>query len=595
MLVAILPALAAFLIYLPALQNDFVNWDDDDYIYQNPYIQKINLLLFKWAFFNFHAANWHPLTWISHAVDTAIWGLNPWGHHLTNVILHGINTFLVVLLVIRLLAAAREKTEEGVFPEFLTEKGIRLTAVTTGLLFGLHPIHVESVAWISERKDLLCGVFFLSGMYLYLRNALRSETSIPLRSSIFDKNYFLVLGCFIGALLSKPMAVTFPVVLLLLDYYPLKRFSSPGSLRKIALEKTPFFLFSLCSSIVTILAQHSGSAIASLKFASFSSRMLVAAHAFYSYLQKMIVPVHLVPLYPYPQDVRFLAAPYLWSIFFVLAVAFSCLAGWKARKAWRALCAYYAITIFPVIGLIQVGYQSMADRYTYLPSLSPFLSMGLFTAWSSHTMSRVASASWKKIVNLAALPAAVAALLILSYLTLTQIAVWKNSLTLWNYEISAEPDGNPVAYYHRGIAYQTNERYAEATRDYSKAIELNPDFYEAYNNRATVYDTLDQPELAIRDYTRSLALKPHFRIYYNRGLSYARVGASANAIEDFTRSLSLYPDNAGAYVNRGFAYLNIGGRQQAYLDFEKGCGMGNDTGCNLLNELTRNADRPRVK
>jgi tetratricopeptide (TPR) repeat protein len=210
-------------------------------------------------------------------------------------------------------------------------------------------------------------------------------------------------------------------------------------------------------------------------------------------------------------------------------------------------------------------------------------------------MSHIASASRKKTVCLLALSAAVALLLVLSCLTLTQIAIWKNSLTLWNYEISAEADGNPVAYYHRGIAYQTNERYAEAIQDYSNAISLDPDYYEAYNNRATVYDELDQTEPAIRDYTRSLALKPHFRIYYNRGMSYARAGAYANAIEDFTRSLSLYPDNAGAYVNRGFAYLNISDRQRARLDFEKGCIMGNDTGCNRSNELTRITERPGVK
>jgi tetratricopeptide (TPR) repeat protein len=594
-LVAILPALAAFFIYLPALQNDFVNWDDDDYVYQNPFIQKIDLQLFKWAFFSFHAANWHPLTWISHALDIAVWGLNPWGHHLTNVILHSINTLLVVLFVVRLLTVVREKTRSEISPAFLDEKGMRVAAFATGLLFGLHPLHVESVAWISERKDLLCGFFYLFGIYLYLRKEWGAEPSSRVRAPIFDKNYFLVLGCFIGALLCKPMAVTFPAVLLLLDFYPLNRFSSPGSLKKIVLEKTPLLLVSLCSSIVTIFAQHSGSAIASLQFAPFSSRVLIAAHAFYLYLQKMIVPVHLVPLYPYPQDVRLFTAPFLLSIFFILAIALSCRIGWKWRKSWCALWAYYAITILPVIGLIQVGFQAMADRYAYLPSLGPFVSMGLFAAWTSHTMSNIASPSRKKTVGLLVTSAAAAVLLLLSHLTLTQIAIWKDSLTLWNYEISVEPDGNPVAYYHRGIAYQTNERYAEAIRDYSKAISINPGYYEAYNNRATVYDALDQPEPAIRDYTQSLALKPHFRIFYNRGMSYARVGAYANAIEDFTRSLSLYPDNAGAYVNRGFAYLNISDRQRARLDFEKGCVLGNETGCNRLNELTRNTEKPGIK
>ena len=279
--------------------------------------------MFKGAFSNFHAANWHPLTWISQAVDIAVWGLNPWGHHLTNITLHSVNTVLVVLLVIKLLTAAREKARSEVFPEFLMGRGITVTAAASGFLFGLHPLHVESVAWISERKDLLCGFFFLSGMCLYLQNALSTETSRPVRSLTYDKNYFLVLGCFIGALLAKPMAVTFPLVLLLLDFYPLNRFTSPGSLKKIAIREKPISSFGPqfvdSNDFCTTLRE---CAIASLEFASFSSRVLIAAHAFYSYLQKMILPVHLVPLYPYPHDVRLLAMPFLASISSVLASCF---------------------------------------------------------------------------------------------------------------------------------------------------------------------------------------------------------------------------------------------------------------------------------
>jgi tetratricopeptide (TPR) repeat protein len=332
-----------------------------------------------------------------------------------------------------------------------------------------------------------------------------------------------------------------------------------------------------------------------LKYASFSSRVLVAVHAFCSYLGKMIVPVHLAPLYPYPQDVRFLAAPFFLSTFFVLAIAFGCTVEWKARKAWSVLWAYYAITLLPVIGLIQVGYQSMADRYTYLPSLGPFMSIGLFAAWSSHRISHFTSAAGKKMVGLLAFSAAVAVLLILPYQTRTQIAVWKNSLTLWNYEIATEPAENPVAYFHRGNAYQEKAQYEWAIRDYNNAITLKPDFYEALNNRGTLYDELDQLDLAIRDYTQSLALKPHFKIYYNRGVSYARAGLFEKAIEDFTHSLSLYPDNAGAYVNRGFAYNSIGDRQRARLDFEKGCVRGNEIGCRQLIGSARSMNRPRDK
>jgi hypothetical protein len=210
--VAAAVALLTLLVYLPALQNEFVDWDDNVYIFDNPYIRSLDMAFFKWAFWGFHAANWHPLTWASHALDYAVWGLNPLGHHLTSISLHALNTFLVVALVTRLLDAYNTKQNRPA----LNDRMVLIAAATTGLLFGLHPVHVESVAWVSERKDVLCALFFLLSLLSYLSYV----------SSNTQKTYLLSLGFFVLALLSKPMAVTLPVVLLILDWYPYGRIRS---------------------------------------------------------------------------------------------------------------------------------------------------------------------------------------------------------------------------------------------------------------------------------------------------------------------------------------------------------------------------------
>jgi tetratricopeptide (TPR) repeat protein len=579
LLLASLSAIAAFLVYLPALGNGFVNWDDDDYVYQNPALLQPAPRLIVWAFSRFYAANWHPLTWISHALDVAIWGLNPWGHHLTSVVLHAINTFLLVLLSAKLLSLVRVRSA-GDFPGVLSDTGIEVAAVAAGLLFGLHPLHVESVTWIAERKDVLCGLFFLLGLLLYLP----APGSEGVRRPLFDKRTVLVLGCFAAALLAKPMAMTFPFVLLLLDWYPLNRFDAPGSVLRIVAGKAPFLLLSLGSAIVTVLAQRSGNAFISLASAPFTTRILVAGHAFISYLLKLIVPVRLAPLYPYPQNVHAWEPAYLLPIVLIFAMAGFCLVRWKLQKPWCAVWGYYAVTLLPVIGLVQIGFQSMADRYTYLPSIAPTLAVGLSVSWLWYrggTLSPVA----RKWLRLPALAAAVVILATLSWLTVAQIGIWKDSLTLWNYELALVPDQNPVSYYHRGIAWTSAKNYSAAISDYSTAISQNPDYYEAYNNRAVLYDALDQLEPAIRDYSRSLAIQPHFKVYYNRGATYARMGMYKEAIADFTRSLALEPDNAGAYVNRAFAYGKLGDARHARMDFEKGCAMGNEVGCRMADEV----------
>ncbi|MDA8173669.1 MAG: hypothetical protein M0018_03650, partial [Nitrospiraceae bacterium] len=247
-------AAATFLVYLRTLKNGFIDWDDGRYIYDNPHIHSLNVSFLKWAFSGFYFSNWHPLTWISHAMDYAVWGLNPMGHHLTGILLHSANAFIVVILAIRLMEAwEKAKGERDV--AFLEGNGKLIAGVVTGLIFGLHPLHVESVAWASERKDLLCALFFLLSILAYIKYAIIPHPG-PLP-------YLLALAFFALALMSKPMAVSLPLVLLILDWFPLGRIFSFKSFRAAFTEKLPFIALSLGGSALTIVAQDRGEAIKS--------------------------------------------------------------------------------------------------------------------------------------------------------------------------------------------------------------------------------------------------------------------------------------------------------------------------------------------
>jgi hypothetical protein len=289
-------ALVTFAVYLHALQNGFVALDDDAYVFDNLHIRSFDLAFLRWAFLNFYASNWHPLTWMSHALDYALWGLNPMGHHLTSIILHAINTFIVVVLAMRLREASTWTTEQKSRTVFLNERAMLITGGVTGILFGLHPLHVESVAWVAERKDLLCAFFFLLSIMAYT-NAVRRIGHGAARIWLAPGSLLSALCFFVLALLSKPMAVTLPVVLLILDWYPFNRVHSLKTFRSSLVEKLPFMALSLMSSILTMYAQGAGRAVVPIGFIPLSIRLLVAARSLVAYLWKMVVPSDLIPYY----------------------------------------------------------------------------------------------------------------------------------------------------------------------------------------------------------------------------------------------------------------------------------------------------------
>jgi protein O-mannosyl-transferase len=519
-------ALATFILYLPALRNEFVYWDDNLYIFENPHIRSLDAKFFRWAFFDFHAGNWHPLTWISHAVDYTLWGLNPLGHHLTNIVLHAANTFVVVLLVVRLLEVLKERTMERGALKFLSERTILISSGITGLLFGLHPVHVESVAWVAERKDLLCALFFLLSVITYtsyVRIGNHEGARTDSFSRFLDRRYLVTLGFFLLALLSKPMAVTLPVVLLILDWYPLVRIRSFKTLWLASVEKLPLIALSICSSIMTILAQKAGNAVTSLGVVPLSVRLLVAAKSLVTYLGKMLLPLNLIPYYPYPKKVSLFSTEYVLAIGLVIGITATCVVLVKKQKLWLSAWGYYVVTLVPVIGIIQVGNQSMADRYTYLPSLGPFLIVGLCVAWIAEEV--IWEKRWNSPVRLFSLSIILILIASLIYLTTNQIGVWRNSVGLWTFIIDKNPEKDPFAYDYRGMVFYKAGRFDKAIEDFNEAIALDPQYAKAYYNRGSVFDEMGKLDKAIADYKMTIALDPlYYEAYYYLDHALIKVG-----------------------------------------------------------------------
>ncbi len=611
-------AAAAFLVYLRTLQNGFVNWDDGKYIYKNPHIHSITPAFLKWAFFSFYFGNWHPLTLISYALDHALWGAKPMGYHLTNIILHSANAFLVVVLSARLIEAW-EKTRDFSSPSFLSGKGKLIAAAATGLLFGLHPLHVESVAWASERKDVLCAFFFLLSIIAYLRYADRIRSAG--KPGGFEPWYLLSLFSLVLALMSKPMAVSLPVALLILDWCPLGRIFSLKSFRAVFYEKLPFIALCAGDSALTILAQKRAGYIRSLKSFPFFDRVLVASGSLVMYLWKMAFPLNLVPYYPYPKTISFL---YFFSVIFLVIVTSSCLLAMaKNQKLWLACWGYYLITLLPVLGIIQVGKQAMADRYSYLPSIGPFFAAGVAAAWAWRKAVFLKRA---RLLKMAGASAAVIVFLVMGYLTFRQIGIWNNDIVFWNFIIKKEPGKIAFAYSNRGNVFYDEGRLKKAYEDYSEAIATDPSFAPAYNNQGLVLEKTGQIKMAIADFNKAIALNPsyfpaHFNLarlfqkndrldmaiseyskaivldpsylpaYESRGLVFAMEQKFALALCDFNKAIILNPGRVDAYFNRGRVYMLIGRKGHAASDFKKACSMGDEDGCRALRQMGFNVDR----
>jgi len=556
--------LITFFLYVPALENDFVNWDDNIYIYENANIRSLDVESLQWMFTTFRATNWHPLTWLSHAIVYHFWGLNPRMHHLINLIIHSFNTVLVFVLVIQLMSLWMT----GVCPISSTPRMFPpipqalLVGGITALLLGLHPVHVESVVWVTERKDLLSAFFYILSIISYL-----SYTS----SAVSKRSMWFILSIllFSLALMAKPMAVSLPIVLLLIDYYPLKRLDKPNHKFIILVkEKIPFFLLSMVSAILTIIAQKSGGALGSLDQFPLGSRLLNALRSLLFYLGKIIYPLELSPFYPFPTQDHFLNLQYFLSAILVALVTLGCLWMIKRKRClFPTIWFYFVVTLLPVIGIVQVGMQAAADRYLYLPSLSIYMlfAIGVFWLWE-----RFSSRRFKGLTQGMLVACICIIMLLLSRLTVQQIGVWKNSEVLWKYVIDLFPNSYAVAYYNLGETYVDQGRLDEAFQEYRKAIAMWPLYYQARTQLGAAYAKKGMTDEAISEYRQSIAIEPTYaKAHCNLGAEYIRKKMFDEAIASCNKAIDLRPNYSKAYFNLGAAYGNKGMVDEAIVNFRK--------------------------
>jgi protein O-mannosyl-transferase len=527
-------ALAALtlLLFSPTLGYDFVNFDDGAYVVRNEHVNSgltwDNLV---WAFTESHVGNWHPLTWVSHMLDCELFGLNPAGHHLTNLVVHAGAAVMAFLALHRLT-------------------GFLVRSWVVALLFAVHPLRVESVAWVSERKDVLSGLFFFAALWAYAGYVQR-----PGRG-----RYWLALGLFAGGLMSKSMLVTLPCLLLLLDFWPLQRWKNAASpwsgAWRLAREKIPFFLLSALASGFAVVTQELGGAMVSVQAVPLSFRAGNALVSCTTYLRRLVWPDDLAVFYPlweHPTWKIGLAAGLLAGVS-LAAVHYIRRAPWFFT-GWF----WYLGMLVPVIGLVQVGRQSMADRYTYLPSVG----VTLLVVWAvaGYFGGR---ANGMVVLRSSAFIAAVSSMLA----TLTLLPAWRDSLSLFTHASVVVP-GNYLAHLNTGHALDQLGRPDEAAAHYLRCVEIDPDQEEAQFNLGAWLMGRNEYERAKVHLDMALKLKPEKRQTYGLlGSTCIRLGRMQEAIQYYRRAIGLDPDYWQAYHDLGLVLMMTGNTTEAIANYQ---------------------------
>jgi tetratricopeptide (TPR) repeat protein len=534
LIVCIFLAVAVFAVFGRTIRYDFVNYDDEDYFFGNPHVETgLSWHNAAWAFQIGYAANWHPLTWLSLMLDAQLFGRGAAGPHFTNVLLHAANSILLFLLLRRLTGA--------LWP-----------CALVAALFAIHPVHVESVAWISERKDVLSGFFFLLTLGAYARYM--EETHIAGLRSRF--HYGLALVLFACGLMSKPMLVTLPMVLLVLDYWPLQRLT-PGLFLRRVVEKLPFFALSAISCFMTLWAQKT--AIAQIAALSLGARIGNAMLSGCIYLRQLFVPTSLAAFYPYQQN-DFFPWECALAFLFLASITVGVIVLRKRVPYLLAGWSWYLGMLVPVIGLVQVGGQAHADRYFYLP----LIGIAIMMAWAAKDL-----AAWRhqcRPIFWAVALGGLAALLICAGI---QTTYWRNSETLWRHALACTV-GNYEANSDLGNALYGQGRVVEAIGYFETALAINPNCMGAHNNLGIALVKQGRVAEAISHYQRALEIRPNnAEVHINLGNALATEGKTEEAIEHFKEAIRLNPGRAEAYNDWGAVLLAHGRNDEAVEQFQK--------------------------
>jgi tetratricopeptide (TPR) repeat protein len=519
--------------YWQISHHDFINYDDDVYVTENHHVQNgLTLTNIAWALSAEVSGNWHPLTLLSHMLDCHWFGLNAGLHHLTSLFFHIANT-LLLFFVLRGMTGALWKS------------------AFVAALFALHPLHIESVAWVAERKDVLSTFFFMLTLWCYSRYAERPGII----------RYIPALLFFALGLMAKPMLVTLPFLLLLLDYWPLKRFQfglTSSDNWRLILEKTPFLALSAASCMITWGFQQNAGAVAPFAVFPVTLRVANALVSYVSYIGKMIWPFDLAVLYPHP-----LSLPW-WhgagAFMLLVLISFLVFRTAKERPYFAVGWLWYIGTLVPVIGLVQVGGQAMADRYSYIPLIGLFISI----TWGSSDLFIPFRHKKFGVAFLAAM-----LLSILSATTFLQLRHWNNSITLFERTLLVSSD-NYVAHYNIGVALEKEGRNAEASQHYYQALRIYPKLAEAHCCLGVLYSKQDNISLALRHLYAALHINPDYAEVHNElGLALTKQGRIAEALKHYSEALRLLPEYAGAHTNMGMAMISQGRVREAIRHLSK--------------------------
>jgi len=540
--VCIFLALAVWAIYGQTLRFGFVYVDDDEYVFNNPQItQGLSLKAILWAFTHVHSHNWHPLTTLTHMFDCQMYGLHPWGHHLGNVLLHGMAAIL-------LFVALKQMT------------GALWRSAFVAAVFAVHPLHVESVAWISERKDVLSGLLFMLTLMAYVRYTRAKESGTGTTFLRFP-SYWVALLLFALGLMCKPMLITLPFVLLLLDWWPLQRFTlhnARSTMAGLVREKIPFLLLSAASCPVTIWAQKD--IVRSLEQISFPFRIGNALVSYAAYVGQMIYPAGLAVLYPYPKNLA------LWkiavSVLFLLLVSASVSAGRRKHPFLLTGWLWYLVMLLPVIGLMQTGNQAMADRYTYLPQIGLYI----IVAWGAVDL----FCSWRWRYRPVLIGAGAAAILAtLLVLANVQTTYWKDGVSIMRHAVACISDSSLI-HNSLGFALARQGNLPEAIEHYEQAIQLKPSYAEAYSNLGVTLARQGELPEAIEHFERAIQLNPvSAEAQYNLGNALATEGKVVEAVQYFEQAIQLKPDDPEAHYRLGNALASQGKMVEAIEHYER--------------------------
>jgi protein O-mannosyl-transferase len=536
--------LGTIALYWPTIQCEFVLYDDPEFLTENPHVQGgLNWEGVKWAFRNTEqAAYWAPLMWLSHMLAWQLFGMNAWGHHLINVLLHAVNTALVFLVFRRLTRA--------------TWRSLMVAA-----LFGWHPLRVESVAWVTERKDVLSMLFWILALWGYAKYV----EGAPVQSSKSNLWYGASLGMFVLGLMSKPvLVVTLPCVLLLLDYWPLRRlepstlYSQLVTVWRLVREKVPFFVLAAAASGMTVLAEEQRGALASNAGLPLGARSGNGLISYCRYLGNLFWPTDLAVFYPRPGDWPLEQVLLAGGVLLGLSVLF-----FMQRRRYPYLLVgwlWFLGVLVPVIGLVQAGAQAMADRFTYVPSLGVLI----LAIWGTNELTR----HWRYHGQALSVVAAAAVMLCMA-LTRQSLGYWKDDEALFRHALEVT-ESNWLAHNNLGYALGKRGQSDEAIRQYQAAIRLKPNYAEAHSNLGAALNNKGQIDEAIRQFQETMRLKPNVAdVHSNLGAALDKKGQSDEAIRQYHEALRLKPDHAEAHNNLGAALGKKGQVDEAIRQYQE--------------------------